>query len=137
MSMWRLYSALVAVAAFGLSACTSTSMQGYADRDLPTNTVQHIAAYVAAPLPLATSMQASIGDEARKHGAASEDALTILPPTRTYSDADVRKALTERGVDGVLVVTVADSGVISQYAGTLFSSSYSGTVTANGTATQV
>jgi hypothetical protein len=135
--MLRLTNFLVALAAFGLTGCTSTSMQGYADKELPANTLQHIAAYVAAPLPLATSMQASIGDEARKHGASSEDALTILPPTRTYSDTDVRKALTERGVDGVLVITVADSGVISQYAGTLFSSSYSGTVTANGTATQV
>jgi hypothetical protein len=132
-----LSSSLVAVAAFGLAGCTKTSMQGYADRDLPTNTLQHIAAYVAAPLPLATSMQASIGDEALKHGVSSEDALIILPPTRTYSDAEVRRALAERGVDGVLLITVADSGVVSQYAGTIFQSSYSGTVTANGTVTQV
>ena len=67
----------------------------------------------------------------------AEDALIILPPTRTYSDAEVRKALAERGVDGVLLITVADSGVISQYAGTIFQSTYSGTLTANGTATQM
>jgi hypothetical protein len=42
-----------------------------------------------------------------------EDALTILPPTRRYTDAEVRKALAERGVDGVLLTTVADSGVVS------------------------
>lgn len=112
-------------------------MQGYADRDLPANTVQHIAAYVAAPAPLASSIQASIADEARKRGILAEDALIILPPTRTYSDAEVRKALAERGVDGVLLITVADSGVISQYAGTIFQSTYSGTLTANGTATQM
>jgi hypothetical protein len=82
-------------------------------------------------------MQANIQDEARKRGALAEDALNILPPTRTYSDAEIHKVLAERGVDGVLLITVADSGVISQYAGTIFQSSYSGTVTANGTATQV
>jgi hypothetical protein len=82
-------------------------------------------------------MEASIADVARKHGIVAEDALTILPPTRTYSDAEVRKAPAERGVDGVLVITVADSGVVSQYAGTLFSSSYSGATSVSGTGTQM
>ena len=112
-------------------------MQGYADRDLPTKSIQHVAAYVAAPGPLAANMQASIAEEARKRGILAEDALTILPPTRTYTDAEVRKALAERGVDGVLLITVADSGVVSQYAGTIFQSSYSGVSSANGTITQM
>jgi hypothetical protein len=30
-------------------------------------------------------------------------------------------------VDGVLLIAVADSGVVSQYAGTIFQASYSGT----------
>lgn len=77
-------------------------------------------------------MQASIAAEARKRGILAEDALTILPPTRTYTDAEVRKALAERGVDGVLTITVADSGVVRQYAGTIFQSSYSGTITQMG-----
>jgi hypothetical protein len=78
-------------------------------------------------------MQASVADEAHKRGIVAEDALTILPPTRTYTDAEVRKALAERGVDGVLLINVADSGVISQYAGTIFSSTYNGSVAAYGT----
>jgi hypothetical protein len=44
----------------------------------------------------------------------AEDALTILPPTRRYTDPEVRKALAERGVDGVLLITVADTGVVSR-----------------------
>jgi hypothetical protein len=35
----------------------------------------------------------------------AEDALTILPPTRSYTDAEVREALAERGVDDVLPIT--------------------------------
>jgi hypothetical protein len=125
------------VVALGLSGCVNTSMQGYADRDFPTNTIHHIAAYVAAPGPLAVSMQASIAEEARKRGILAEDALTILPPTRTYTDVEVRKALAERGIDGVLLITVADSGVLSQYAGTIFQFSYNGFSSADGTITQM
>lgn len=135
--MRKLWSASFVVIALGLSGCVKTSMQGYADRNLPANSVQHIAAYVAAPRPLATSMLASIAEEARKRGIVEEDALTILPPTRTYTDAEVRKALAERGVDGVLLITVADSGVVAQYAGTIFQSSYNGFSSANGTITQM
>lgn len=135
--MWNASSSVVVVAALSLAACSSTTMQGYADRDLPTKSIQHVAAYVAAPGPLAANMQASIAEEARKRGILAEDALTILPPTRTYTDAEVRKALAERGVDGVLLITVADSGVVSQYAGTIFQSSYSGVSSAGGTITQM
>lgn len=135
--MQRFCSAFILVAALGLSGCVNTSMQGYADRNPPANTIQHIAAYVTAPGPLASSMQASIAEEARKRGILAEDALTILPPTRAYTDAEVRKALAERGIDGVLLIDVADSGVVSQYAGTIFQSSYNGTSSANGTITQM
>jgi hypothetical protein len=109
-------------------------VQGRATRaDSFATPIQHIAAYVAAPTTLATSMQASIAEQAPKHAVLAEDALTLLPPTRHYTDAEVRKALAERGVDGVLLITVADSGVVSQYAGTIFQASYSGTTAASGT----
>lgn len=134
--MRKLSGAFFAAGTLGLAACTNTTIQGYADRNLPSKPAQHIAAYVAAPEALASSMEASIADVAHKHGIVAEDALTILPPTRTYSDAEVRKVLAERGVDGVLVITVADTGVVSQYAGTLFSSSYNGATSVSGTATQ-
>lgn len=129
--------AAVFVGLFALTGCTNTTIQGYADREIPSTGVRHIATYVAAPGQLAPSMQASIADEARKRGIFAEDALTILPPTRAYSDAEVRRALAERGVDGVLLINVADSGVISQYAGTIFSSTYNGSVSVAGTATRV
>jgi len=129
--------AFLLAAALGLTECTSTTIQGYADRNLPSKEVQHLAAYVAAPAPLASSMQASIAEEARRRGILVEDALNILPPTRADTDADVRRILAERGVDGVLLMNVADSGVISQYAGTIFNSYYSGTASLNGTATNL
>jgi hypothetical protein len=125
-AMWKWPRVLVvAVAALGVAACSSITMQGYADNQLPARPIQHIAAYVAAPTPLATSMQAGIAEHARRHAVLAEDALTILPPTRHYTNAEVPKALAERGVAGVLLITVADSGVVSQYAGTILEAPYS------------
>jgi hypothetical protein len=64
---------------------------------------------------------------------AVEDVLTIFPPTRQYTNAEVRRELKDRGIDGVLVVNVADTGVMSQYAGTILSGGYNGTVSGYGT----
>lgn len=126
-----------ALAALALSGCLTTSMQGYADREIPAQPLQRLVVYVAAQGPLATSLQASVREEARKRGVVVDDALTLLPPTRTYTDAEVRRTLDANGIDGVLVVTVGDSGVIKEYAGTVFQAAYSGNSMASGTATNV
>jgi hypothetical protein len=94
-----------------------------------------MVAYVAAPGPLAANILASITDEARKRGIVAEDALTIFPPTRTYNGAEVRQGLAAQGVDGVLVINVGDTGVMKEYAGTVFYGQYSGSSVATGNAT--
>ena len=91
--MYRLLPVFTVVWAFLLSACVTTSMQGYADKDPPAKPVRSIAAYVAAPLPLATSVQSSINEEAKKRRIIAQDALQIFPPTRTYTNAEIRKDL--------------------------------------------
>jgi ABC-type sugar transport system substrate-binding protein len=48
----------------------------------------------------------ALAREASNRGVLLEDANVILPPTRQYSEADVRQAMIARGVDGVLVVSV-------------------------------
>lgn len=119
-----------------LSGCITTSMQGYADRDLPARPVKRIVTYVVAPVGLATSLQASIAEEAGTNGIAAEDAFALLPPTRTYTDADIRKALNQSGIDAVLIVNVGDTGVVKEYAGTFFQGQYSGTSDASGMVTR-
>jgi hypothetical protein len=119
-----------------LAGCTTTSMQGYADRDLPAAGVRKMATYVAAPVGLATSMLAGLAEEGRSHGVVVEDAMQIVPPTRTYSDAEVRNAMAKSNVDALLVVNVADSGVQAQYAGTIFQARYNGSSSYTGAATR-
>jgi hypothetical protein len=116
-----------------LTGCITALMQGYADREPPKNAIGHIVAYVAAPTSLATSIHSSIISEAKSRGVIAEDALTILPPTRNYTNAEIQKTLQSSGADGVLIVKVGDSGIMSQYAGTYFQSQTFGTTSINGT----
>jgi hypothetical protein len=122
------------LAAASLSGCITTSMQGYADRQLPARPVSRIVAYVAGPNTLVSSIQRSVAEEARKRGIAADDALNLFPPTRTYSNAEVQQGLTANGIDGVLVINVGDTGVQQQYAGTILSGQYQGSSNASGTA---
>jgi hypothetical protein len=107
-------------------------MQGYADSTPPARPVTRIAAMVAAPVGLRADIQRSVIDAAANHGVAAVDALSILPPTRTYSDAEIRAQLKSKGVDGVLLLTVGDSGVQREYAGTIFQSQSFGTYNGQG-----
>jgi hypothetical protein len=113
-------SVFAVLSAVTLSACITTDMQGYADRQLPQHQIQRMVALVAAQPALASNLQSSIVEEAKKRGVLAEDALTLLPPTRTYSDAEVKAELARDGIDAVLVLTVGDSGVQKEYAGTVF-----------------
>lgn len=119
-----------------LSSCITTSMQGYADRSLPTQPIKHIATYVNAPTALASSFQSSVAGESAKLGIVAEDAYALLPPTRTYNDAEIRRVLAESSVDAVLIINVGDSGVVKEYAGTFFQGEYSGSTVASGTVTR-
>jgi hypothetical protein len=131
--MTRFAFILLCGIAFLLSGCITTAMQGYADRDLPARPIQRMAAYVVAPTALASSFQSSIAEEAAKRGVGAEDAYALLPPTRTYTDAEIRKVLAQSGVDAVLIINVGDTGVVKEYAGTFFQGQYSGSSEASGT----
>lgn len=108
-------------------------MQGYADRELPAKPVSRIVAYVAGPSSLVSSVQSSISEEARKRGVFAEDALLLFPPTRPYTNTEIKQGLAASRIDGVLVINVGDTGVLQQYAGTILSGEYSESSYANGT----
>jgi hypothetical protein len=121
---------------FLLGGCVTTAMQGYADREAPSKPIRQIATFVSAPGNLAAQIQSSITDEARKRGIGAQDALLIFPPTRSYSNAEIQTGLRRGGVDALLVINVGDTGVMQQYAGTIFQSQTAGTFSGSGTTTQ-
>lgn len=95
--------------------------------------MSRLISYVAGPQPLAGSIQTQVAEEAHKRGIVADDALALFPPTRVYTNAEIQKGLGSSGVDGVLIITVGDSGVSQQYAGTVFSGQYNGSSVTNGT----
>jgi hypothetical protein len=111
-------AACLGLAAITLSGCL-TSETGDADRMLPARQLNRLLAYVAGPAVVASNLQTSIGSEARRRGLVADNALALFPPTRNYTDADIRQALAARGIDGVLVINVGEAGVPRQYAGTI------------------
>jgi hypothetical protein len=106
--------AVIAIATAALFGCAATSIQGYADLERPAHPIQHIAAFVGPAL------LAALASEAKSKGVLLEDGLSFLPPTRQYTEAEIRKAMAAHGVDGVLVITLTgDTGAQQQYAGTV------------------
>jgi hypothetical protein len=131
----RNFHSLVAVlSASALLGCVQTTMKEYADRDLPSRPMTRVVTYVTAPLTVANELQSSIANEAAKRGMVSGDVLEIFPPTRSYDQTEIRRDLASRRVDAVLIINVGDSGVIRQYAGTVFSGQYDGSFSADGNA---
>jgi hypothetical protein len=101
--------------------------------ELPAKPIGRMVAYVSGPGALVSSIQTNIAEEARKRGLIADDAPTMFPPTRTYTNAEIQQRLARDGIEGVLLIGVGDSGVQQQYAGTIFSGQYSGTSSATGT----
>jgi hypothetical protein len=111
-------AACVALSAMTLSGCLTTETSD-ADRMLPPRQLNRLVSYVAGPATVAANLQTNISGEARRRGLAADNALALFPPTRSYTDADIRQVLAARGVDGVLIINVGETSVPRQYAGTI------------------
>jgi len=103
-----------------LGACTQTTLDTYADRDQAPRYLTHIVAYVAAPATISNEAQATLNLEGAKHGVTFDNAFYLFPTGRSYTEQDVKRVMSSRGVDGVLLIRVGNSAVVKEYAGTLF-----------------
>src|SRR3954465_9454220 len=103
---WARTGVCILSAAIGLAGCITTSMQGYADRQLPAKPIGRLVAYVSGPGPLVSNIQTNIAEEARKRGVVADDALVLFPPTRTYTTAEVQQGLAREAIEGVLIISV-------------------------------
>ena len=85
--MRRVVSAASAtLMAISLGACVHTEMQGCADLDRPAHPIEQIAA-VGPP-----AFIKALSNEAAKQGLALDDANALVPPTRQYKDAEIRRS---------------------------------------------
>lgn len=105
-----------------LCSCTQTTIEGYADREFRSRALTHIVTYISGPTSISNEAQASLTEQAAKHGVIHDNAFFVLPPTHSYSEQEIKRELASRGVDGVLLIRVGNTRVIKEYAGTLLGS---------------
>eukprot|EP01037_Dinobryon_pediforme_P019764 gene19764-20235_t len=107
-----------------LGGCASTAIQGYADPVPPAAPAASPAALVVAPPDLAVDTLASLVAEGGRRGLTVVDAQVLLPPTRTYSDAEIRKTLGNAKIASLLIVTIGYTSTHKEYAGTMLSAGF-------------
>ena len=89
-----------------LAACAPAEIQGYADPRPPERPVVSLAALVIADEALQSGSERELQRAATARHLAFVDARALAPPTRAYSDDEIRKELTAHGVDSLLEVTI-------------------------------
>ena len=98
---------LVVAMSLFLGACASTEMTSIRDPSASTLSYQRIL--VVAPFSdLESRMEAenAFVAQLRNRGVHGVPSISVLLPTRTYSDEELGSILKDTGVDGVLLVTL-------------------------------
>ena len=109
----------LALIAMALSGCGSALLQSETSPQLSPRPVRAIGAYVAGPNALAASFQANIAVEATRHGLTADNVSALFPPTRAYTNAEIRQGLAARSIDSVMIIRIGDAPAQRQYAGTI------------------
>ena len=109
----------LALIAMALSGCGSALLQSETSPQLSPRPVRAIGAYVAGPNSLAASFQANIAVEATRHGLTADNVSALFPPTRAYTNAEIRQGLAARSIDSVMIIRIGDAPGQRQYAGTI------------------
>ena len=109
----------LALIAMALSGCGSALLQSETSPQLSPRPVRAIGAYVAGPNALAASFQANIAVEATRHGLTADNVSALFPPTRAYTNAEIRQGLAARSIDSVMIIRIGDAPGQRQYAGTI------------------
>lgn len=99
-----------------LAGCAITSMTSVRDPAFQSRAFRRIV--VVAPftdLEKKANAENSFVAALQARGAQAMPAMTVLPPTRDYSNEDINAALQASGANGVLFVTLTDASVFSTY----------------------
>ena len=121
-----------------LASCATTSLTSVRDPAFQGRAFQRIV--VVAPFTdlekKATAENAFVA-ALQRQGAQAVPGMTVLPPTRDYSNDDINAALQAAGASGVLFVTLTDASMFSTYVpgSTTTTGSGHGTATTYGSTT--
>ena len=101
---------------FFIGGCASTSMTTFRDPSFAT-TIYHRILVVApfVDLESRTKAEAAFVERLAKYSVEGVPSIRIFMPTRTYTNEELLKLLSENMIDGVLLVTFTDAYTTQAY----------------------
>lgn len=95
--------AIVGASLWALGGCTYTQLQGYQDPAFADHTFHKIAVWFPTQdLGERQSVEDAVAQSLTKQGVDAVPSEMVIPPTRTYTDAQVLATLEQNGYDGVI-----------------------------------
>lgn len=105
-----------------LCGCVTTEIRDYSDTEHAAQRTRSTAVIAeTSDVGLAEAIEQGLQTDLAQHGVRTVRMQTLLPPTRAYTDKEVKNKLSRQGIDTVLAVHVLDSSESSQIIG-LYSS---------------
>ncbi len=115
-----------------VAGCAFTSMTSFLDPAFATKAFHRIL--IASPfadLELRTKAESFFAECLAKHAVKGIPSIRVFMPTRTYTDEEFSKLLSENGIDGVLIVTLADAYTTQAYVPASYSTQGQATLSGN------
>lgn len=124
----RILALLLLPAATGCASATLTAFRdpAFADRRFERIAVFAVGMYLDNAVAVENQVCANVAPSPCVSGKS------VLPPTRAYSDGEIREYLANARVDGVLIVALTDDQTASQYLRSIVSGSASTVGTQSG-----
>jgi hypothetical protein len=114
-----------------VTGCASTSMTSFRDPSFATKAFHRILIVSPfADLESRTKSESRFVECFSRYAVEGISSIRVFMPTRTYTNEELSKLLSENGIDGVLLVTLADAYTAQTYVPT--SSSTYGQATLSG-----
>ena len=102
---------LVICLVLAVVGCASTKMASVTDPTMRDKRYQRFVVFAdIADLEMRGRMERRVVERLVESGSGGEISLDLFPPTREYTDVEIKDQLLERGIDGFLVLMVNESG---------------------------
>lgn len=96
--------------------CASTSITSFRDPSFATKTFYRILVVSpSADLESRTKAESAFVERLAKHSVEGIPSISVFMPTRTYTNEELLKLLSENSIDGVLLVTLTDASTKQVY----------------------
>jgi hypothetical protein len=100
------------------SGCVTTQVKGYTDSKYRGAIIGSVAVLAnSQDVGLSEAIESGLESSLKQYGVRTVRSQTILPPTRAYTEQEIRDSLTGNGIAALLIVNIAGSETSSETIG--------------------